>query len=85
MKKLLAFLLSATMVCSTVVTASAVGPSSAETTVTQTGSGTEQWTVEVPETLEPDTEGIVKLYGTWGANRRVIVEVEDGYGQMSRK
>lgn len=34
MKKLLAFLLSATMVCSTVVTASAVGPSSAETTVT---------------------------------------------------
>ena len=87
MKKLISLLLVCTMVLSLGVVVFAEGEEPEyQTEVTYSGKysggggtgGTEEYTLEVPETIEAGGDAkAVKLTGHWPANRQVVVDAED--------
>lgn len=66
MKKMISTALAAIMAMSLAVPAFAEDQS---TTVTYTGTGTEQYTVTVPASMSPGQSAEVKAEGTWASNR----------------
>jgi len=74
MKKYLSLALALVMVLSLSTAAfAAENPESAETPVSYTGTGTENYSITVPSSMEPGDTAEVSVTGTWATNRRLVV------------
>jgi hypothetical protein len=73
MKKPISLLLAGVMALGTVGTAFATTDAGNGTVVSYTGTGSEAYTITVPATLTPSSNGDVEANGTWASNRKLVV------------
>jgi hypothetical protein len=73
MKKPISLLLATVMAFGTIGTAFATTDAGNGTVVSYTGTGSEAYTITVPATLTPSSNGDVEANGTWASNRKLVV------------